>query len=370
MRRPAITADELPRITIGVDTHLDVHVAAALDQLGRLLATTSVPATSPGYRALLGWARRLGTIDQAAIEGTGSYGAGLTRYLRDHGVAVVEVDRPNRRLRRRRGKSDPIDAEAAARAALAGEATGQPKHRDGHVEMIRALRVARTSAVKARTQAANQLRSLLVSAPAELRQRLGGRRLDDLVRLAASLRPGTLDSPTAATKFALKQLAGRYQALTAELERLDLQLGKLTSKAAPTLVRRPGVGTEVASALLVAAGDNPQRLRTEAAFARLCGVTPQEASSGRTVRHRLNRGGNRQANNALWRIVLVRMKCDPRTKAYVTRRLAEGLSKPEVMRCLKRYVAREVFHHLRDHPGPGSPPPRYHNLIPRQDSGA
>jgi transposase len=333
-------------ITIGVDSHKDAHVAAAVDQLGRILATTSIPTTPQGFVQLERWASGLGQVDRFGIEGTGSFAAGLARWLQQRGYQVVEVTRPNRQLRRRRGKSDPVDAEAAARAVLAGEATA-PKAADGAVEMLRVLRVARRSAVKAHTQAANQLASLVVTAPEPLRQQLRPLGPAQLVSTAAGLRPGPLSTPTAAVKLTLRELARRALSLRAEIGRLDAELARLARRAAPGLLARRGVGADVAGALLVAAGDNPQRLRSEAAFSMLCGASPLPASSGRTVRHRLNRGGDRQANNALWRIVLVRMSCDARTRAYVARRTAEGKSKREIIRCLKRYIARELYQDLK-----------------------
>jgi transposase len=334
-------------LTIGIDSHKDTHVAAAVDQLGRILATTAVPATPEGFVRLERWARGLGRIDRFGIEGTGSFAAGLTRWLQQRGYRVVEVTRPNRQLRRRRGKSDPVDAEAAARAVLAGEATAAPKAATGAVEMLRVLRVARRSAVKARSQAANQLASLVVTAPEPLRQQLRELTPAQLAATAAGLRPGPLTDPTAAVKLALRELARRTQALTAEIQRLDAELTQLARTAAPRLLARRGVGAEVAGALLVAAGDNPERLGSEAAFAMLCGAAPLPASSGQVVRHRLNRGGDREANHALWRMVLVRLSCDERTRAYVARRTAEGRSKREIIRCLKRYIAREVYQDLR-----------------------
>jgi transposase len=247
---------------------------------------------------------------------------------------VVEVDRPDRSTRRRRGKSDPIDAQAAARATLAGVAATTPKTRDGQVEMIRVLGVARRGALKARVATAEQLHGVLYSAPEELRQPLLGLKTKALVIACAAMRPGPLTSTTAATKTTLRTLARRWQQLQTELDQLDTQLQALVTTAAPTLLALPGVGVDTAGQLLVTAGDNPQRLRSEAAFAHLCGVSPIPASSGRTDRHRLNRGGDRRANNALWRIALVRMHCHPPTKAYVERRTNQGLSKLDILRCL------------------------------------
>ena len=331
------------RATAGVDTHRDQHVVAALDERGAELGVESFPTTPTGHRALLAWLRELGTVERVGVEGTGSYGAGLTRFLHAEGVVVVEVNRPNRQLRRSHGKSDPVDAVAAARAAQSGQATGEAKARNGAVEAIRALRVARRSARHGRIAAINQMRALLVSGPDDLRETLRSNTAPQLVRTAARFRPADPTTAAGATRFALRELARRVQSLEAECERLDAVLEPLVSATAPELVGSYGVGTDTAGALLVSAGDNPGRLRSEAAFAHLCGVAPIDASSGLTSRKRLNRGGDRSANNALWRIVMVRMAADPRTRAYVTRRTAEGRSKRETIRSLKRYVARELY---------------------------
>jgi len=334
-------------VILGVDTHLDFHVAVAVDHLGRRLGEASVPTSVKGYERLLHWAEGFGSLRCAGVEGTSSYGAGLTRHLRASGIEVLEVERPEHRRRSSRRnleKSDPSDAERAARAVLAGEASGVPKSADGHVEMIRALRAARRSAMKARTQAANQLQALRVTAPEELRHRLRGLSTKRLVSVAARFRPGDdpRDVPTA-TKFALRSVARRYETLSEEIDELDEHLDRLVAQVAPELVALPGIGTDSAATLLIVAGDNPQRLGSEASFARLCGVSPIEASSGKVVRHRLNRGGNREANRALYMICLARMRRDPRTQEYVARRTAEGKSKREIIRCLKRYIAREVY---------------------------
>jgi transposase len=330
-------------VVVGVDTHADIHVAVVLSSLGARLGSRFVATTPSGFGELVDWARGFGPVRCFGVEGTGSYGAALARHLGAAGHVVVEVDRPDRRTRRLKGKSDPVDAEAAARAVLAGTASGCPKAGDGRVEMIRSLRVVRRSALKARTQATNQLLALVLTSPEELRASLRGMSLPNLVKVAARFRPGPLLDPAAATKLALRHLARRHAALSVEIAQLDRALAQVVSEAAPGLLALPGVGTDVAGALLVAAGDNPERLSSEAAFARLCGVAPLPASSGKTNRHRLNRGGDRIANNALWRIVLVRMSSDPRTRNYVERRTKEGLSKKEIIRCLKRYVAREVY---------------------------
>jgi transposase len=331
-------------VVLGVDTHLDFHVAVVLDQLGRRLGELKVPTTVKGYGELVRWAEGFGPVECAGVEGTGSYGAGLARYLKAAGIAVVEVERPKRRHLRRRGKSDPIDAERAARAVLAGEAAGVPKSGDGRVEVIRTLRGARRSAVKARVQVANLLQAMLVTAPEDLRRRLRGLPTKELVAVAARFRLGREpEDVEAATRFALRSVARRHQALSEEIAELDAQLERLVKEAAPKLVRLPGVGTNHAATLLVLAGDNPERLKSEASFASLCGVSPVEASSGKVVRHRLNRGGNRDANRALHMICVVRMGSDRRTRSYVARRTAEGKSKWEIMRCLKRYIAREIY---------------------------
>jgi transposase len=339
--------DRMATVVGGVDTHLDVHVAAALDERGGLLGTESFPASPIGYRRLLGWLRSFGQLNTVGVEGTGSYGAGLTRHLQTVGIEVLEVDRPNRQERRKTGKSDTLDAVAAARAVLAGTANGAAKSRDGNVECIRVLRVARISANKARTQAINQLHSLVCTAPPELREQLRGRSRDELIAGCAALRPGGGRDVTTITKRTLRLLARRAIALQAEMDDLAELIKPLVVKHAPELVGRYGVGPDTASALLVAAGDNPGRLRNEASFARLCGVAPIPATSGKiTTRHRLHRGGDRQANAALWRVVMTRMSSDPDTRRYVERRLKEGLSKREIMRCLKRYTARELYAYL------------------------
>lgn len=337
-------------VTGGVDTHGDVHVAAVLDPVGRIVATESFAATTAGYRSLLGWLRRHGELDRVGVEGTGSYGAGLTRHLAAQGVVVVEVNRPDRQTRRRRGKSDTTDAIAAARAALNGDATATPKAGDGIVEAIRSLQVARRSAVKARTQAGNQIRDLVVTAPDELRAQLKGLNTAKRVAVCARFRPGDYTDRGEGLRHALRHLARRHQVLATEIAELDKALAELTAQANPALVSARGVGHEVAAALLVTAGDNPDRMLTEAGFAALCGVSPIEASSGKTIRHRLNRGGDRRANNALWRIVMIRLQHDDRTKSYVERRTAEGLSIREIIRCLKRAVAREMFRLLTNPP--------------------
>ncbi len=339
--------EDRPVITGGVDTHADVHVAAALDPIGGLLGVRQFPATAAGYADLLEWLGELGTVSLVGIEGTGSYGAGLARYIAGAGIRVVEVDRAGRQDRHRQGKSDPLDAVSAARAAQSGRASGTPKGRDGAVEAIRALMVAKRSARNERTQTINQARALILTGPDDLRGRFARHAPAALAAGLAALRPRPGDVPGYATRIALRELGRRVQFLDAQLGRLDELIIPLVTARAPGLLSLHGVGPDTAALLLIAAGDHPERLRSESAWAHLCAVAPVPASSGKTSRHRLNRGGNREANHALWRIVITRMSSHPATRAYVDRRSKEGLSKKEIIRCLKRYVAREVYRHLR-----------------------
>ncbi len=344
----AMTMVETTRpVTGGVDTHLDVHVAAAVDASGGVLGVQPFATTTAGFVELHAWLETFGSLERVGVEGTGAYGAGLARYLRSRDLEVIEVDRPNRQLRRRAGKSDTIDAIEAARAALSGRASGIAKTADGNVEAIRVLLIAKRSARDTRIKCLNQIRHLGFTGPDELRERLRGVPRGRLAGTAAGLRPTAGSDPVVyATKLALQTLGRRVVDLETTTQRLDATLDQLVCATAPNLVAVAGVGIDTAAILLVAAGDNPERIRSEAAFAHLCGVAPIEASSGKTVRHRLNRGGNRQANHALWRIVFTRMSADARTRAYVARRLEQGRSKPEIMRILKRYVAREIYKHL------------------------
>ena len=334
-------------VVIGVDTHKDQHVAVAIDGRGVRLGVLHVSATTAGYEELERWSHSLGDVGAFGIEGTGSYGAGVARFMTGRGHTVVEVNRPDRSVRHRKGKSDPIDAEMAARAVLAGVADVTPKSGEGEVEMIRMLKSARDSGVKARTQAANQMKALVVTAPAELRESLDGLTTIALAKRCGNFRPGRPDDPKTAAKYALRSLTIRYRQLSDEVRDLEVEVERLTRSVAPALVNTFGVGPDTAAALLIAAGSNPDRLRSESAFASLCGVNPIPASSGKTNRHRLNRGGDHQANATLYRIVVSRLRYDLRTQAYMRRRTAEGMSKREVIRCLKRYVAREVYSAIR-----------------------
>jgi len=342
-----LTIVETRAVTGGVDTHADVHVAAALDPIGGLLGVAEFPATAAGYARLLGWLGGFGTVCLVGIEGTGSYGAGLARHITAAGVRVVEVDRSDRQDRRRAGKSDPLDAVSAARAAQSGRARGAPKGRDGAVEAIRALMVAKRSARAERTQTINQARALIVTGPDDLRARFAKHTAAALVAETASLRPRPGDVVGYATQIALRELGRRAIFLDGQLGRLDELIAPLVTARAPGLLALYGVGPDSAAMLLVAAGDHPERLRSEAAWAHLCATAPIPASSGKVTRHRLNPGGDRQANHALWQIVITRMSSHPPTRAYAARRGKEGLSKKEIIRCLKRYAAREVYPHLR-----------------------
>jgi transposase len=345
----AMTIVEADRpVTGGVDTHLDVHVAAALDSIGGLLGVESFAASPAGYRKLYGWLSSFGALSRVGVEGTGAYGAGLARFLAGQGVEVIEVDRPNRQARRSHGKSDPVDAVEAARAALSGRARGLAKSRDGNVEAMRALLVVKRSARHARISTVNQMRHLCITGPDDLRQRLGGLSAIMLPREAAAMRPRDNGDPVGyATRLSLQMLGRRMLLLDEQIERVEKMLGELVKQTSPGLLAIYGVGPDTGASLLVAAGDNPERLRSEAAWAHLCGVAPIQASSGKVVRHRLNRGGDRQANAALWAIVFSRLVSHPPTRAYLERRQKEGRSKREIVRILKRYVAREVYPHLR-----------------------
>ena len=335
----------------GVDTHADSHTAAAVDPAGRMLGSAQFPTSTPGYRALLDWLRSFGTVVVVGIEGTGVYGAGLARFLAERNVAMVEVDRPDRKTRRFSGKSDPIDAQAAALAALSGRQNGIPKTRDGAVEALRVLRVARRAAVAHRADLQRRLRAVIITAPDNLRDALRGLALRELLATCTALRPdrARLREPAQAAKRTLRLLAVRHRSLSEEIAELDADLAALVAEIHPALLAVHGVGTDIAGQLLVTAGANHDRLRSEAAFAALCGVAPVPASSGRTRRHRLNRGGDRDANCALWRITISRLRHDPRTRAYAARRTTEGLSKTEIIRCLKRYIAREIYYVLNPH---------------------
>lgn len=334
------------KIVVGVDTHKHLHVAVALDELGGRLGELTIGADSIGYAALASWVQQLGRPSAFGIEGTGSYGAGLASFLRRRGYKIVEVDRGDRRGRRANGKSDTLDAEAAARAVLSGSAAAVPKSADGVCEMIRQVKIARDTAVKARTQALITLKCIVVNAPAELREQLAPLADKALLDRCAAFRRGPIETTTASTKHTLRALARRWLELAAEIAEHDRLLDELTRAASPSLRDAFGIGADTAAEMLIVFGDNPERIRSEAAFAKLCGVAPIPASSGKTNRHRLSRGGHRQANSALYRTVIVRMRFHQPTIDYVTRRRSEGKSKRDIIRCLKRFLAREIYHHV------------------------
>ena len=335
----------------GVDTHADTHVAAALDATtGQRLGVESFPAHAAGYAALLVWLRTFGKINAVGVESTGAWGAGLARHLTAAGVRVIEVDRPDRKARRLDGKSDPIDAEAAARAVLAGRATGTPKSSDGPAEAIRALEIVCNGATRDRTRATNQFKALLVTAPADLREHMAAMTFRRQLEVARRFHNDHDNPVVAQLRFSLKALARKIAFLDDQITEFEERMNSLCGQAAPALAGVFGVGPHVAAKLLATIGDNPDRIRSEAAFAKLCAACPIPASSGKTTRHRLNRGGDRRANNALYTIVLVRMRHHAPTRAYVARRIAEGKTRSEIIRCLKRFVAREIYNIITNPP--------------------
>jgi transposase len=336
-------------VVAGVDTHKDTHHVAVLDLAGRALADAPFPASAAGYRRLLEFVAGHGVIDKIGVELTGSYGAALTRYLIAEGVPVVEVNTTDKATRARRGKDDAIDAVAAAQKALAGMASATPKDTTGATEAIRLLTAVRDLAVKQRTQAMNQIHAHLVTAPEQLREPLRAMPRATLLQTLRSLRPdrARLADPVQAAKVALKALADRIRVLDQEIAHADADLTGLVQATAPTLLARPGIGVHTAARFLITAAANVDRLHGDAAFARLCGAAPVPVSSGKTHRMRLHRGGDRQANRALHMIVIGRIKTDARTQTYLAKKLAQGHSKRDAIRALKRYLCREVLHALR-----------------------
>lgn len=345
----SLQVDNSSTVVGGVDTHKELHVAAIVDHHDRLLGSASFPTTRHGYKTMLAWMRSYGTLSRVGVECTGTYGAGLLRYLQQAGITVLEVTAPDKSVCRKRGKDDTIDAENAAHAAYAGRRTVTPKTRDGMIESLRVLKVCRKTAIAARRIALQMIQMQIISTPDELREPLRKMTRMQLIRTLAAWRPdlsGYRDVTTA-YRIAFKSLARRYLELHDEIADLDVMIKAIVDDLAPELVARQGVGYESASQLLITAGDNPARLRSEASFAALCGVSPIPASSGMTQRHRLNRGGDRAANSALHIIAIGRLRLDPRTQEYVVKRTGQGLSKLEALRCLKRYIARDVFYILR-----------------------
>jgi transposase len=334
-------------IIIGIDTHKATHVAVAIDTQGVRLAALSIPATSKGYLELERWSCGIGQVQAFGIEGTGSYGAGLSRSLLAQGHHVVEVTRPNRQLRYTQGKTDSLDAEGAARSVLSGQANARPKTQTGSSEMIRHMKIARDTAVKSRSQAMVTLKTLIINAPADLREVLDQiRGKIALIRHIAAFRPGEILNTLASAKAAMRALARRWLLLHEEILGHDKELERLVTKRAPDLMKSHGIATLTVAEMLILVGDDPTRIRSEGAFAKLCGVCPIPASSGKTHRFRLNRGGNRQANAALYRVAIVRMRSHEPTLAYIKKRTNDGKSKSEIIRCLKRYIVREIYSQL------------------------
>ena len=338
-------------VVIGVDTHKHVHVAAVMDTIGGILATLTITTDAGGFKQLLEWASDFGKVLAFGIEGTGSYGATLTSFLRRHGHKVIEAGRPDRRSRRANGKSDTLDAENAARSVLAGFATATPKTADGAVEMIRQLKIAHDSAVADRTASMVTMKAMLVHGSDELRRETSRKTQIMLARHLAALRPRVLESPDDALRHSLRSLARRWQQLDTEAKELSAMIEQLVTRTAPQLLEQFGIGVDTAAEILIVVGDNPERIQSEAAFAKLAGISPVPTGSGMTSgRHRINHGGHRQLNAAIYRTVIVRMRFHEPTIAYVARRTAEGKSKREIIRCLKRYVIREVYHLVKIDP--------------------
>lgn len=347
-----MTNNEIIAVVGGVDTHKATHHAAVLDAgTGRVLADQEFPASTAGYGQVLTWMTSHGRLTKVGVEGTGSYGAGLAGHLLAHGVEAIEVVRPNRQQRRMRGKSDPLDAINAARAVLSESATAAPKDHSGVVEVIRLTRTTRRSAAKARKAAIGQIHAVLVTAPQDLRDALAGYSRAALVTRCARLRlPATHDpaDPALTARRMLRRLARRIQHLDQEITEADHELSTLLTQHAPTLLSLTGVGTETAGQLLTTVGENIERVTSEAALARLCGVAPIPASSGQTTRHRLHRGGDRDANSAIHMVVINRLRWHEPTRAYIARRTSEGKTKKDIIRCLKRTIVRELYRAIRD----------------------
>lgn len=345
------------RIVGGVDTHKDLHVAAVVDELDRVLGSQCFATTRHGYKQMVAWMRAFGSLQRVGIEATGSYGAGLLRYMQKAGIEVLEVTTPDKHDRRKRGKNDDLDAQNAAHAAFAGKRTVTPKSRDGMIESLRVLKACRKTAVAARRVALQMIQNTIICAPDELRETLRKMTRMQLIRTLAAWRPDLTDyrNVASAYRITLKSLGRRYLELHDEIADLDIMIVAIVDELAPNLVARNSIGYESAAQLLLTAGDNVQRLRSEASFAALCGVSPVPASSGKTTRHRLSRGGDRAANSALHIIAIGRLRTDPRTQAYVAKRITEGQSKLEAIRCVKRYIAREVFLLIKQRPQESHP---------------
>jgi transposase len=349
---------ELVEFVIGVDTHADTHTAAVLAVGTRaLLATLTVPADADGYSRLLELAETHGGLRAWAIEGAGGYGAGLARHLAEHEEIVVELDRPVRPARRNGAKSDAIDAERAARDALTRTQLAAPKTGPERAA-LQALLTARRSAVDAATTAQRQLRALVITAPEAVRARFRGHTTATMTALAARVRPTTAaaDVEVFTVLSTLRALGRRIQALRTEATEHEHAIRAIVASWRPDLLDLSGVGPIVAAVVLTA-WSHPGRCHSEAAFAMLAGVAPIPASSGKTVRYRLNRSGNRQLNRALHTIALCRLRTDPTTRAYAERRRGQGKTDREIKRCLKRYLARQLYRQLENPPTTCEPAP-------------
>nr|WP_026919814.1 IS110 family transposase [Gordonia polyisoprenivorans] len=347
----------------GVDTHKDTHHAGIVDDDGRQISDAEFGTDRAGNEAMLEWLAQW-WVHQVAVEQTGSYGLGLTTVLREHGYTVKELNRPDPTVRATVGKSDPVDAYTAAQAARTGRADITPKDHSGIVESIRMLSTARASAVKARSVALNQIRDLVITAPV-LREKLTGLTTRKMVAVIWSWRPnrGESGDPVQGAKLALRGIAGRVRDLDTEIKAYDTQLNTLTRRAAPRLRARPQVGPMIAAQLLVTVGQCPDRIGSDAQFARLAGIAPIPASSGKTSRMRLHRGGDRHANSAVHLVVIGRLRKHENALAYREKRRAEGMADKDIIRAMKRLVARELFYALKadlkdlDHTTKTSPRP-------------
>ena len=350
---------ELPEgdVVAGIDTHEDTHTIALLDRVGAPVATATYRADPDGYRRAADFITSHGTCAAVGVEGTNSYGAGLRKHLQSRGLLVLEALRPKRQVRRMDGKSDPIDAAEAARSVLAGRGPSVPKDGNGHAEALRFLDAARAQLVRAMTALSNSAGDMLVTAPEAFRSRWGrGRAADALKRISSTTARGD-GIVEEALMAALKAMARQHRELDRQARQLERRMREILDEHAPASLTIYGAGTITAARLVAAAGDNPDRIRDEAAFAKLCGACPIPASSGRTNRHRLNRGGNRNANSALHRIALVRMSHPhPRTRDYIARKRAQGMGTKEIMRCIKRAICREAYRAIC-HPERVQPPP-------------
>ena len=348
-KEPNMQRPEEGQAAIGADARKETRVAAAVDRQGALVDERRFATARQGCRQLESRARSLGDVLRAGAECPGSYGSGLAGHLAKSGLTVLEAASPGRTVRRKRGKDDFIDAEMAAEAALSGVRTVAPKSRDGMVGALRMLQKARSTAVAARRAALQTTRARIASAPEEPRGRLRGMtRMQPIGRLSAT-RPGPADlkSPVGAARISPRRLAKRCVGLDDEVSELDETTEAVLADAAPLLVECSCVGPQSAAQPMATVGDDPERLRSEAAFSMLCGVAPMPVSSGMACRHRLNRGGDRQASSAIRIMAIGRLRTDERAKDYVARKMAEGRTKMEAIRCLKRYIAREMYYAIK-----------------------